>query len=231
MKIHVLQHVAFEGPAKIGDWAKRAGHMIGVSRLDRNEPVPGIHTADAFVIMGGPMGAMDDAQFPWMKAEKALIAEAIASGRKVLGVCLGAQLIAAALGAKVGRNREKEIGWFPIEHDPSPTNPLRVLPPQATVFHWHGDTFELPRGAVRLAWSAGCENQAFAVGSHVVGLQFHVEIGRPQVELLLRHAASDLTPGPYVQEPERMLAQASQFAPPLHSALDQFLDGFLGSGK
>jgi len=192
MRIHALQHVSFESLGKIEEWAARSGHSVSTTRLFNHEPLPAIDALDMLVVMGGPMGAGDDTRFRWMKGEKLFIELAIQKEKKVLGVCLGAQLIAHVLGAKIYPNPQKEIGWFPIELNPPNVrhHALNVLPQRATVFHWHGDTFDLPKGAVHLARSRACENQAFALGTNVTGLQFHLEMGMPQIESLLRHASS-----------------------------------------
>ena len=113
--------------------------------------------------------------FPWLVSEKQFIREAIRSGKPVLGICLGAQLIASAMGAGVYRNPLKEIGWFPIRGISSNDSSVFCFPPSMIVFHWHGETFDLPPGATRLAKSDGCENQAFQFGQSVIGLQFHLE--------------------------------------------------------
>lgn len=177
------------------------------------------------------MGVHDDRRYPWMKGEKLFIELAMQRGKKVIGICLGSQMIAHVLGAKVYPNREKEIGWFPIELNPPNARhtPLNVLPQRTTVFHWHGDTFDLPKGAVHLARSRACENQAFAVGKNVIGLQFHLELGMTHIESLLHYAASDLTQGAYVMVAQEMLDLAPSQVPPLNAALYRFLDAFASS--
>ena len=129
------------------------------------------------IVMGGPMSVNDERQYPWPTAEKKFIADAIANGKIVLGVCLGAQLIANALGARVYPNHHREIGWFPVEGvTPEKTSVLGTLfPSQMNTFHWHGETFDLPEHAIHLARSEGCEHQAFCIGDRVLGLQFHLE--------------------------------------------------------
>jgi GMP synthase-like glutamine amidotransferase len=228
MRLHALQHVPFEGLAKIEEWALKANHSVKATRLYANEPLPPVDSFDLLVVMGGPMGANDDAKFRWMKGEKLLIELAIQREKKVLGVCLGAQLIANVLGGKVYPNPQKEIGWFPIELNPPNArhHPINVLPQRTTVFHWHGETFDLPKGAAHLARSRACENQAFAIGEKVIGLQFHLEMGMPQIESLLRHASSDITSGDYVMDAEEMLDLAASQVPPLSAALFRFLDSF-----
>ena len=228
MRLHYLQHVPFEGPAKIEEWAAKSGHTLTFTRLFANEKLPHSELFDMLVVMGGPMGANDDARFRWMRGEKLFIELAIQREKKVLGICLGAQLIAGVLGAKVYPNTQKEIGWYPIELNPPNVrhHSLSVLPQRATVFHWHGDTFDLPKGAIHLARSRACENQAFAVGNNVVGLQFHLEMGISHIESLLRHSVADITQGDFVMDPEEMLDLAASQAPPLNASLSRFLDSF-----
>ena len=147
------------------------------------------------------MSVNDERAYPWLKPEKKFIDEAIRRGLPVVGVCLGAQLIAAALGAKVYANTHKEIGWFPIQALDVGADAFR-FPRQATVFHWHGETFDLPSGAVRLARSSACENQAFQVGRNVIGLQFHLETTPQTAELLIQNCRGELVDGAYIQTEE-----------------------------
>jgi len=232
MRLHCLQHVPFEGLAKIEEWSSKSGHTVTTTRLFAGEHLPKIEDLDMLVIMGGPMGANDDSRIKWMKGEKLFIELAIQKEKKVLGVCLGAQLIASVLGAKVYANPQKEIGWFPIELNPPNVrrHAISVLPQRITVFHWHGDTFDLPKGALHLARSRACENQAFAMGNQVAGLQFHLEMGMPHIESLLRNASADLTMGDYVMDAEAMLDLAPSQVPPLNAALYRFMDAFSQAG-
>jgi GMP synthase-like glutamine amidotransferase len=157
------------------------------------------------IAMGGPMSVNDDAELPWLRPEKQCVREAVARDIPVLGVCLGAQLIASALGTRVVRNPVQEIGWFPI-HAVSASQPTFHFPSECVVFHWHGETFDLPDGAERLATSAGCENQAFQVGRHVIGLQFHLETTPETARAMVEHCRGELMPGPYVQTEEELRA-------------------------
>jgi GMP synthase-like glutamine amidotransferase len=144
------------------------------------------------------MSVNDEAERPWLKGEKQAVRDAIARDVPVLGICLGAQMIASALGARVYRSAVKEIGWFPIQAVAAGTSTF-ALPPERTVFHWHGETFDLPEGAVRLARSAACANQAFQLQENVIGLQFHLETTRDGALALLENCREDLSVGPYVQ--------------------------------
>jgi GMP synthase-like glutamine amidotransferase len=227
LRIHYLQHVLFEGPANIAAWARMRGHPLGSTALFKGESLPSSDLFDALVVMGGPMSVHDEAQYPWLAAEKKLIEQSIKSAKLVLGVCLGAQLLADVLGAKVYRNKHKEIGWFPVRHVQE-GSAAGGIPRTFTAFHWHGETFDLPAGAVHLAESDGCVNQAFEFGGRALALQFHLEVTRESVESLVKNCAIDITPGPYVQSAEQMLAAADAFAA-IQPLLYQVLDRWAGS--
>ncbi len=213
MKLHYLQHVPFEGLGSIEDWAKAKGHALSATRFYNNEPLPNVEDIDWLVVMGGPMNIYEESKYPWLAQEKRFIEQAIANEKIVLGICLGSQLIADVLGAKVFPNPDKEIGWFPIEltseAQSSPT--FNVLPQQFTVFHWHGDTFELPSGAIRMAKSEGCENQAFIYGERVIGLQFHLESTKESIQKLVENCADELVEGRYIQKPDELLSGENNF--------------------
>jgi GMP synthase-like glutamine amidotransferase len=207
MYAHVLQHVAFEGPGSIGPWLENAGYDIGTTRFfEKGALLPEPASVDLLVVMGGPMSVNDEAELPWLAAEKRFIAEVIRLGRPVLGVCLGAQLIACALGGHVFANREREIGWFPVEAVAQDDPALFRFPPSVEVFHWHGETFSLPAGATHLARSAACDNQAFQFGKAVIGLQFHLETTPASARQIVEHCRDELQPTPYVQSEAGILA-------------------------
>ncbi|EIP97539.1 GMP synthase family protein [Opitutaceae bacterium TAV1] len=209
MKIHWFQHVPFEGLGEIGPWLLARGHELSCTRFYAGE-LPGAEaaTCDWLVVMGGPMNIYQYRDYPWLRAEKQAIRARIDAGARVLGVCLGAQLIADVLGARIYQNAEREIGWLPVRAVAgSEKEPLAFPDGESLVFHWHGDTFDLPTGATRLASSEGCVNQAFAIGSRVLGLQFHLEMGPPEVERICGECAAELTPDRYVQDAERILGQ------------------------
>jgi GMP synthase-like glutamine amidotransferase len=227
MRIHVLQHVPFEGPGAIAAWAHERGHAIDGTFLYAGHPLPELADFDWLVVMGGPMGVHDEAHYRWLAAEKQLISRAVEGGMGVLGICLGAQLIASVLGAEVRRNEHKEIGWFPVELTGASGHPaFSVLPRRLTAFHWHGETFDLPAGAVLEARSEACANQAFSLGRKVVGLQFHLETTPESLDALVTHGAADITEGPFVQNAKTMCA-ARQHLAPLRAALYDFLDALV----
>jgi len=226
MRIHVLQHVPFEGPAGIRDWATRKGHPVTTIPLFEHGRLPDIAAFDWLVVMGGPMGVRDEADYSWMANEKELIGAAIAAGKTVIGVCLGAQLIAAALGTRVYPNAHREIGWFPVElTDQGRASDLSAfLPHRLQVFHWHGDTFDLPAGAIHLVRSEGCRHQTFLYADRVLGLQFHLESTPVSVADLVANCADEIVPGKYVQDAERMLAATEEDYAGINQALFGILD-------
>jgi GMP synthase (glutamine-hydrolysing) len=225
MKIHYLQHVPFEGLASIEPWAKSKGHSLSATRFYNNEPLPNVEDIDWLIIMGGPMNIYEESKYPWLAQEKRFIEQAIENEKIILGICLGSQLIADALGAKVFPNPDKEIGWFPIELTSEEQTPqvFNFLPNQFTVFHWHGDTFDLPDGATRIAKSEGCENQAFAYGERVIGLQFHLESTKGSVQKILENCSDEIVEGRYIQKPDEMLSQEDNFRQ-INEAMHGILD-------
>lgn len=225
MRIHSIEHVDFEGPAAIGLWAAERGHSLARTRIFAGEPMPQPAEYDLLVLMGGPMSVHDELEFPWLAEEKGLVRRAVAAGRGVFGVCLGAQMLSEVLGGSVSPNPRKEIGWHTVRLTPwALGNPAFAgLPGQFTAFHWHGETFSIPRGASCLAESDACATQAFALGARLVGLQFHVETTAESMEALLTGAAEDITPGPSVQTAEQMRAGAGNLAG-LRPLMDKILD-------
>jgi len=176
MRLHVIQHVPFEGPGLIGEWASESGCEI-TADLSLTEEYPTASTIDLLCVMGGPMDADDEVASPWLRAEKRYIAECIAGGGAVLGICLGAQIIAEVLGGRVRRGRHKEIGWYPVAltEEGRSEQLFSAWPETFVTGQWHGDTFELPRGIAPLISSEAFPHQAFVFDRRVVGLQFHLE--------------------------------------------------------
>ncbi|MGB8170793.1 MAG: type 1 glutamine amidotransferase [Chthoniobacteraceae bacterium] len=212
MKIHAVIHGPTDGLGAIADWAAQRGHMVTETQLYRGDALPPLGTFDFAILMGGGMNIYQHRDFPWLVAEKPWLASAIEDRKCVLGVCLGGQLIADVLGAKVVQNPVKEIGWFPVRMI-SRAGLLADLPEQLTVFHWHGDTFEIPPGAVRLAESEACANQAFAFGDRVVGVQFHIEVTPDSVADFIAGGEGELQPARFVQSPEEIRRGTSEFNP------------------
>ena len=198
MIIHSLEHQSYEGPGRIADWARARGHALTRTALHAGELPPPLESFDLLVVMGGSMNIYAHRDHPWLVEEKRFLGEVIAAGKPVLGICLGAQLLAEALGGKVFQNAEKEIGWWPVRVFDRRA-PFAAFPEELTVMHWHGDTFSLPPGARGVAESAGCAQQAFVHGDRVVGLQFHLEQGPLAVAELAAACAAELVPARYVQ--------------------------------
>ncbi|MDA3959812.1 MAG: gamma-glutamyl-gamma-aminobutyrate hydrolase family protein [Planctomycetota bacterium] len=225
MDIVCCRHVPFEGPAGIADWVAARGHRLTEHCLWQ-EPVPAL--ADALVVMGGPMGVADEAEYPWLAPERALIQAAIAAAQPVLGICLGAQQIAAALGAAVARNPVLEIGWFATERVASDEPLAQAVSARFTALHWHGDTFALPAGARQLWRSAACEQQGFVYAERTLALQFHLEADAAAVAGLIEHGGDDLSPQSWVQDPDGLRMGASAHAEAARAELFALLDTWVG---
>lgn len=176
------------------------------------------------------MAIHEERSYPWLTEEKRFIERAIAAGCSVLGVCLGSQLVADVLGAKVYANSNKEIGWFPIERmgAASTSGLFSLFPERIEVFHWHGDTFDIPAGALHVARSEGCVNQAYVYDERVVGLQFHLEATPASAQQLIAHCAEEIVEGRYIQTAQEMLEDPHRFANinrVLHDLLDRLAAG------
>ncbi|MBN1866616.1 type 1 glutamine amidotransferase [Candidatus Sumerlaeota bacterium] len=212
LRIHYVQHVPFETPANIAEWARERGHPLTGTRPYAGETLPSPESVDWLVVLGGPMSVHDVGECPWLADEKRFILEALSKGCGYLGICLGAQILADALGAHVAPNRHKEIGWHPVTLTPEATrcSLFRGWADRFIAFHWHGETFAVPEGAIPLASSEACVNQAFAWGDRALALQFHLEYSRSSIEAMFDSADDDLDSGPYVQSREAILAQADR---------------------
>lgn len=231
MKAHYLQHVPFEGLGYIERWLRQRGAAITATRffqpLEGNNQLPGLDSFDFLIIMGGPMSVNDEADLPWLVQEKSFVRAAVAAGKPVLGVCLGAQLIAASLGAKVYPNGLKEIGWWPVYGKDASVGGFS-FPASLHVFHWHGETFDLPPGATLLASSNGCINQAFALEEKVVGLQFHMETTPGSAAQLVENCRDELVEGPCIQPEIAILATEATQYDQASEVLGQLLETLAG---
>lgn len=201
MKLHWLQHVPFEGLGYIQQWAEPKGFDISCTRLFADEQLPAVERFDWLVVMGGPMGIYDHEEHPWLVSEKEFIKASIDADKIVLGICLGAQLIADVLGARVYPGPQKEIGWFPIRRAEGAPE---IIPEELTAFHWHGDTFYIPHGAIRIASSDACKNQGFVYNDRVVALQFHLETTPESMDALIENCRHELVDAPFIQTAEQM---------------------------
>lgn len=215
MEVLLLTHAAHEGPGAFGDVLSDHGaslRTVAFHETPDARPDPG--GADLILSMGGSMAATDDAAHPWLSWEAELLATAAREGRKVLAVCLGAQILARGLGADVYPGEGPEIGFAPVTLNGEGTDDpiLAGLRSPETVLHWHRDTFSLPKNAVCLASSARTPNQAFRLGRHAYGLQFHIEVGREMMASWLAVPAvqQDLAASPGAPTPEQLLAGAAE---------------------
>jgi GMP synthase (glutamine-hydrolysing) len=224
----VFRHVPHEGVGTIATSLEKAEVPYRcIDTAQGNPSFPPLSSLPGLLVMGGPMGVYESNRYPFLKREVAYIRKAIEARKPVLGICLGAQLVAHALGAKVYPQKKKEIGWYRIhltsegKRDPL----LRGSPPSPWVFHWHGDTFDLPPKAHRLASSSLCANQAFRFARHVYGLQYHLEVDAPMIRewLAVPGAKNDLkSVGPGTGQHIRK--DLSHRIPGLHQIAEPFFD-------
>ena len=213
MRIQYLQHVAFEGLGSMEAWLLAHGHQLGCTHLFANAALPSQSSFDALIIMGGPMGVYDEDTLPWLVTEKQFIRDTVRTGKRVLGICLGAQLLAEVLGGRVVKNAYREIGWWPVTRraDCASSALAAAFPAEADVFHWHSDTFTLPEGALLLASSSGCRQQGFVWNEQVLALQFHLETTLQDAQSWLAQDTDELDGSRYVQDAAGMLARPERF--------------------
>jgi GMP synthase (glutamine-hydrolysing) len=208
MKIHYLQHAPFEKLDAIKEWVAQKGYDLSCTHTYRSDPLPALNDFDFLIIMGGPQNLNEIEQYPYLAIEIELVKQAIQAKKLVLGICLGAQMIGEALGAKTQPSPNKEVGVFPVAltsaalSDPM----LKSFPQQFDALHWHYYMPGLPQGAELLAYSAGCPNQMFRYGEHVYAVQFHMEMTSSNVSSLIENCAKDLDPGPHTMSKEDLLA-------------------------
>ena len=214
MRILLLQHDPLDGPGALLEWAGSRGHQVSTSLICQGEPLPPLDSFDFLVSLGGPMGAYEEEKYLWLAAEKEYLRQAVASGKKILGLCLGCQLLADALGGKAFRHTCKEFGWQPIDPLPSGAS-LFGTTEVFKAFQWHGDTYSLPPGAVQLARNAAAEQQAFLLesesGGKVLGLQFHLEWTEQMARESLAEPGVAPVASPFVQTPQEILSDLALF--------------------
>ena len=204
LRIHYLQHVPYEDLGCIQDWCTAKRHSVAATKFYEEETLPEMASFDWLIILGGPMSVNDSDKFSWIDKEKQFIEKVIKAGKTIIGICLGSQFIASVSGSKIDANPEKEIGWFPILKA-GESNLLFSNSQEYTVFHWHGETFELPKEAKLLASSEACTNQAFMIGDRILGLQFHLEVTEDSLAKMVTFGKSELTSGKYIQQEENIL--------------------------
>ncbi len=212
MRVHWLQHAEHEDLGCIAPWLALRGHSVSCTRLQRGEAIPEPDAYDWLIVLGGPMNIYQHAAYPWLVPEKQAIRAALNADKRLLGICLGAQLLADQLGGPVTGNADPEIGWHAVTLSSAGREAaaFRNFPDTFTAFHWHGDTFTLPLGSPPLMASAACANQAFTQGPRVAGIQFHLEVTAANARDWFAHerpAASR-----YVQAPDEILAALPNFA-------------------
>ena len=227
MSVLILKNVSSEGPGTIEDHLREEGTDYRIIDL-ATEELPSTEKADTMVIMGGPMSVNESDMYPYIEKEIELVREYIREGKKVFGICLGAQIMASALGARVYPGPEKEVGWFDIELQEegvrdSLMTKMAVHPKAGDfwkrfkVFHWHGETFDLPSGAVRLAKSALYPNQAFRYGNNAYAFQFHIEVRREMVYTWLKDEPVDM---------DSIVRDTEQYYDDCHQRALNFYKGF-----
>ena len=214
----IWQHVPFENEAAIGEWARMRGISYRIIRCWENEP---LEADDLLIVLGGSMSAYDDLDF--IRNEIEFLRRRIREGGKVFGICLGAQLIASAMGASVYPSHTREAGWRDIEILPHPIT--LDLAPKMSVFHWHGDTFDLPEGTIRIASNDAFKNQAFATADgRIIATQFHIETTNESMNSLLNADSAYLDfDSPYIANAETIRAEAHHI-PTVNKALFELLD-------
>lgn len=227
MNIHYLQHDPSRGPGVITAWAVARGCRVRPVLLYDGGTLPDPSSVDALVVLGGPMNAYDDS-YPWLAEEKEFLRRCIKRKKKILGMGLGAQLIAEVLGAKIHPNQPKKIGWYIISWTSyALTNPLfNFVPCHQITLHFNKDTFTLPPGAIRLASSRFCKNQAFVWRKHVVGIQFHLEMVHEDLEKLVASLREELKErGRNIQSAEHILSRPNYIKDNNYTMI-RFLDRF-----
>lgn len=227
MKIVFIIHAEFEKPGHIADWAKRNNHPMQEVHTYKGEALPHVNDFDFLVVMGGPQSPLKIDQAPYLANEIELIKQAIAHQKRIMGVCLGAQLIAEALGAKTEQSPHREIGMYPIkmlseaQHDPV----FRHFPKQLNVMHWHSDMPGIAEGAVLLASSEGCPRQVFRHGDRIYGFQCHFEMTPELIEGMIVNCPEDLRVGSYIRSKEELLQSDCKL---MNTQLEGVLD-YMGS--
>jgi GMP synthase-like glutamine amidotransferase len=224
IRIHYLEHAAHETPGLIAEWAHERDHTVSGSRLYLGEPIPRLEYMDMLIVLGGPMSVHNTGTCPWLKEEKHFIERAIENNTPILGICLGAQLIAEVLGADVYPMNHKEIGFYPVTLTPDGQHhPVAsALPHHFTAFHWHGETFTIPQSAQLISRSNACLHQGFTLGENIVGLQFHPEVTPKMVENFVTAGEAELDGARYTQDASTMLEKADSNE--LRGALFELLD-------
>lgn len=237
LRVHYFQHIANEGLGSPEAWLTRHQAVVTTTEFftlaqgDSHITLPSYDDVDVLIIMGGGMSVNDEDIYPWLIAEKQWIRQFIDQGKPVVGLCLGGQLIANSLGAVVTKNKVKEIGWWNVYGKQIDSSYLNVFqfPDSITALSWHGDTFEIPKGAIWLAENEACLHQAFQYGDRVLGFQFHPEITSPNLTMFLSdngydEMTKDMQISAYVQSPEQIENVSIEQFYPANQLLERALD-------
>jgi GMP synthase-like glutamine amidotransferase len=229
MNIHIIQHVYFEHPGYLVPYMQQQQFNVTYTKIFENTAFPALNDIDVLVIMGGPMGVYEEDIYPSLKQEKKFIRSAMDAGKKVLGICLGSQLVAEAAGARVYPHTEKEIGWWPVQLVKSGQSAVitKGFPDEFITFHWHGDTFDLPSGAHQLFKTNACSNQGFLIGTQVAAVQFHMEATSDLINGMIAHNGDQLIPAPHVQSEQQILQQVPGMMEQQFSYISRFFNNFL----
>ena len=229
MRIHFVQHVSFETPGNLLTWAESHKYQVTFSKLFESDSFVQTNLFDVLVIMGGPMGVYEEQKYPWLKEEKLFIKKAIADNKKVLGICLGAQLVAESLGAKVYPHHQKEIGWWPVQkiNHPVTESLTNHLPEPFVSFHWHGDTFDLPPGSTQLFTSRACAQQGFIKGRNAAAIQFHLEATEILIKQMISHEREELVDAPYTQTEQKINEETNSRVQWQEGYMTGFINNFL----
>jgi GMP synthase-like glutamine amidotransferase len=227
-KALVIQHAATEGPGTIAPALRRFGLETHYVRIFKDERVPreveGYH---ALIVLGGPMGVYEEAKYPFITDELYLVEKTLKAGLPLLGICLGAQVLAAAAGARVYRGRKKEIGWYPVRLTTEGQGDMLFLglPEELNVFHWHGDTFDVPPGGTNLASSELYTNQLLRVGKNAYGIQFHLEVTSAMIREWIEMSGKEIKT--LKMYPERIIKESTDNINSLHRYSEAVFSRFL----
>lgn len=229
MKVLALQHSAADTPASAGPIIEELGHDLHIMRtVERSgDPIPSTVEADALIIFGGPVSLLAPKVPEWVDQERELVRKYADAGRRVLGICLGSQIVASALGAKIRRNLQREIGWHPVYRMLADANISEAFPDQFMAFHWHQNTFDLPPGAQHLLRSDGCDHQAFVIDDRILGFQFHLEANERTVEAFMMVSDVHNQPGRFVQRQPVIRQGTSRYLASQTEILSNFLQRWL----